>query len=91
MVDNKAAFELHFPVLLEQGWYTPVAHAQPHQSEMILSPSMLPASQCTTGGMTAYADDGREVARHDRPLCVGDRWVIDLTSPAGSTSSTGSG
>src|SRR5215210_5765224 len=56
-VENKTFFDLHFSVLLEDGWYTPIARARPHQLELILPPSLLPASKCTTGATIALAED----------------------------------
>ena len=76
-VDNKTPLELHFSVLLDRTWYSPVAHAHPNGTAVIVPVSILPASGCTTGGLIALADDGREIARHDRPMCVGDTWTID--------------
>jgi hypothetical protein len=90
-VENNTSFELHFSVLLDQDWYTPVARAHPHQSAVILGPEILPASKCTAGGMIAYDEDGREIARHDAPLCAGDRWVIDMENPTSSPISSSGG
>jgi hypothetical protein len=90
-VENRTSFELHFSVLLDQDWYTPVARAHPHQSAVILGPEILPASKCTAGGMIAYDDDGREIARHDAPLCAGDRWVIDIDNPTATPVSSSGG
>lgn len=86
VVDNRTSYDLHFSVLLDQVWYAPVGRAHPHQSAVILGPEILPASGCTTGGMIALAEDGREVSRHDAPLCAGDRWVIDISSPSPTVS-----
>jgi len=41
--------------------------------------------------MIAYDEDGREIARHDAPLCAGDRWVIDVTGPTSTPVSSSGG
>jgi hypothetical protein len=91
VVENRTTFELHFSVLLDQGWYAPAARAHAHRSEVILPPAVLPASKCTAGATIALADDDREIARHDAPLCAGDRWVIDIESPTSTPVPSGGG
>ena len=85
VVDNRTDAELHFSVLLADRWYTPPGRAEPGETERIVWSSVLPPSGCTTGGMVALASDGRELARHDAPLCIGDVWVIEDVSPSGSS------
>jgi hypothetical protein len=89
VVENRTTLDLHFSALLESGWYTPVAGAHPHQSALVLPPSLLPQSRCTAGAMIALAEDGREIARHEAPLCAGDRWIIDIPGAAPVPSSGG--
>lgn len=89
VVENRTSFDLHFAVLLDQGWYEPVARARAHQSELILPPAVLPASKCTAGAMIALTEDDREIARHDTPLCAGDRWIIDTESPTPTSGASG--
>jgi hypothetical protein len=33
---------------------------------------------CTVGDLVARRPDGREIARHDGPVCVGDVWIIEM-------------
>jgi hypothetical protein len=90
-VENRTSHELHFAVQLEpnRGWYTPPAKTAPHESTVVIPLAILPAGRCTSGGMIAFAEDGREIARHDAPLCVDDRWVIEPAGPGSTPIPTG--
>jgi hypothetical protein len=63
----------------------------PRESTLVVAATIMRASKCTAGGMIAYAEDDREIALNDAPLRVGDRWVIDVTSPRSTPVSTGGG
>jgi hypothetical protein len=88
VVENRTTEELKFSVLLESTstWYEPVAQAPPNSAYLILPAAILPKGGCTAGGMIAMTQAGDEVARRDEPLCVGDRWVIEVAAAGPSPS-----
>lgn len=88
-VENRTDHELKFEVVLTDKPYKPVANAPPHSTSLVI-PAAIMTATCTTGGMVAYDADGTEIARHDEPLCIGDRWVIELPGPTDSTHLDGS-
>lgn len=85
-VDNKTNLELKFEVFLDGRWYRPPGLAHPGNTFLVMGMEVLPASGCTAGALVALTEDGREVARHDAPLCVGDLWTIE--EPSTDPSST---
>jgi hypothetical protein len=59
----------------------------PHETTLVVGLAQLPRGGCTKGGLIAFAEDGHEFARHDDPMCPGDRWTIQdpgSVSPRGS-------
>ena len=77
IVENHTDHELQFEVVLDTGPYRPVALAPAHGTATVITASHLNGMRCLQSGMVAYAPDGHVVARHEAPLCFGDRWVID--------------
>jgi len=76
VVDNKTDADLHFEVPLNGAPYSVVAVARAHETAVVLPNTLFGQSRCTDGPMVAFDPRNREVARHDAPLCVGDRWTI---------------
>jgi hypothetical protein len=85
---NETATDLHFVVIAGGKTYRLAATLPAHESTLVLSGANFGASsfitdeRCTKGDIVALANDGHEVARHARPLCIGDIWTI--TAPEGS-------
>ena len=82
-VENRTSSKLHFRVQLEpeRDWYSPPAEVGPHQNSVVLPAAVMPSTGCTFGIMVALDEAGREVARHDTPLCIDDTWTIDSLAP----------
>jgi hypothetical protein len=91
---NRTEDDLTFRIQLDTGWYNVPGVAEPfvgaYASNLLLAgPGLLDRGGCTTGPMIALGQDGREVARREAPVCLGEDgqelWVIggDAASPSG--------
>jgi hypothetical protein len=86
---NRTDKDLHFRALLPSGWFNVPFVAEPYvgtyaSNLLLLSPSQLDANRCTTGPIVALNEDGREVARHDDPICLDHGqalWVVKAAGP----------
>ena len=58
------------------------------ETATVVPASIFDGQRCIEGDLVAFAPDGREVARHDEPVCFGDRWVIDDDGVSPSASPT---
>ena len=79
---NETATKLHFVISVGGKEYRLAPTLEPGASTLVLygaafAPSSFIADErCTKGDLVALAEDGREVARHPPPLCIGDVWTI---------------
>jgi hypothetical protein len=76
-VDNRLGQELRFEIEIDGRLIRLATHALPRSTARVLAAGDLRSGDCTTAPLVAYDPDGREVARHDPPLCVGDTWTIE--------------
>jgi hypothetical protein len=89
---NRTDGDLTFRVLVDTGWFNVSEVAEPylrsHSNVLVAGPSLLDRNGCTTGPMVALAKDGREIARREAPVCLGDDgqelWVIGSTGASPS-------
>jgi hypothetical protein len=76
VVDNKTDGDLHFETVANGAPYRVVVVANAHETALLLPSALFDHGSCTDGPTVAFDPGNREVARHDAPLCVGDRWTI---------------
>ena len=91
---NRTDHDLRLRVQLETGWFSVPGTAEPYvgangSNLLVAGPYLLDANRCTTGPIVALDEAGREVARHEAPVCLGEDgqelWVIGgpAASPSG--------
>jgi hypothetical protein len=84
--ENRTDEALHFRIQGTSGWFNVPGVAERYgtaggSSHLLAGPYLLDGNNCTTGPIVALGEDGREVARRDAPVCLGEDghelWVID--------------
>jgi hypothetical protein len=76
-VDNRTAVELRFEIDLGGGRlrFGPIP---PHTIGLLIAAGDIKSGRCTTEPLVAFSTaDGREMARHEEPLCIDDVWIIE--------------
>jgi hypothetical protein len=84
VVENRTGTTLRFEVVVDGRLLTLATKVAPHHRETVLYAGALEPGHCTTEPIVAFStSDGREIARQDQPLCVGEAWTIEepSTSP----------